>query len=295
VGLWVQNVGVKAPSLPPAVSARAAAESFDTPDQMDGWTWTSLDDGTFLDLEELDAIATEAAGEAGAPSLAYSVHDSDSVYVVGADGSGVRFRLMVNPEAWEDELPPQDVDGAVAWASDHGALDPSREDIDAVLARTFVFAEEGLDVLFSCMGLLPAGAAEGAQELDVSVVEQASADVWNWLQSVPAPEERFLERGRWHATLQHGDLSGHLIAAEEEMETAYIDERLERTLIPATLISGFVARAKQPIVFLGAMPTREELSTVLVRQSVTLGSWQGVPEDVPRDLASTAAWVLSLG
>jgi len=28
---------------------------------------------------------------------------------------------------------------------------------------------------------------------------------------------------------------------------------------------------------------------------VALGSWQEVPEDVPRDLVSTAAWVLGHG
>jgi hypothetical protein len=83
--------------------------------------------------------------------------------------------------------------------------------------------------------------------------------------------------------------------AEEDTETSYYDERLERTVIPATLISGFVARAKQPIVLLGATGTREELSTPLTRSGATLGSWQDVPEDVPRDLASTAAWVLSQG
>ena len=296
MGLWVQNVGVKAPSLPPSVSARAAAESFDTPNQMDGWTWTSLDDGRFLDLEELDAIASEAAGEAGAPSLAYSVHDSDSVYVIGADGSGVRFRLMVNPEAWEDELPQQDLDGAVAWASDHGALDPSREDIDAVLERTFVFAEEGLDVLFSCMGLLPAEAAQGSQELDMRTVqEQAPTAIWSWLPTVPSPEERVLEHGSSYAPLQHGDISGYLIAAEEDTHVFHVGPQLDHELIPATAVSGFVVRANEPVVLLGAMPTRDDLSTVLLGHGMTLGSWQEVPEDVPRNLASTAAWVLGHG
>jgi hypothetical protein len=224
------------------------------------------------------------------------VHDSDSVYVVGADGNGVRFRLMVNPEAWEDELPPQDVDGAVAWASDHGALDPSREDIDAVLERTFVFAEEGLDVLFARMGLLPAEAAQGAQELDMRAVEeQAPAAIWSWLPTVPSPEERVLEHGSSYATLQHGDVSGYLIAAEEDTHVFHVGPQLDHELIPATAVSGFVVRAKEPVVLLGAMPTREDLSTVLLGHGMTLGSWQAVPEDVPRDLASTAAWVLGQG
>ena len=294
MGLWVQNLGVKATSLPPSVTSRAATESFGTPDQMEGWTWTSLDDKQFLDLGELDAIAGEAAGEAGAPALAFSVHDSDSVYVVGADSTGVRFRLMVNPEAWEDELPPQEVDAAVTWARDHGALDPSPESIADVLARTFVFGEEGLDVLFARMGLLPAEAAEGAQELD-DWVEAALADLWSEIEPVASPEERMLEGGRWHATLQHRDVSGHLLAAEEDTEVVSIGERLERELIPARAVSGFGLRANEPIVLLGQTPTREDLWNEGTRQGLELGSWQDVPEDVPRDLASTAAWVLAHG
>jgi hypothetical protein len=262
---------------------------------MEGWTWTSLDDRTFLDLGDLDAIAAEAAEQAAAPTLAFSVHDSDSVYVVGADSTGVRFRLMVNSEAWEDDLPPQDVDAAASWARDHCALDPSPEEIAEVLARTFVFGEEGLDVLFARMGLLPAEAAEGAKELD-DWPEQGSAEVWSTLESVPSPEERVLERGRWHATLQHGDMRGHLVGAEEDTRTFRVNgERLEYEWIPEKAITGFVVRANEPIVFLGQASTREELWNDLTRQGVTLGSWQEVPEDVPGDLASTAAWVLAHG
>jgi len=168
MGLWVQNVGVKAPSVPAAVASRAAAERDSTPEQMDGWawaTWATLAGGAFLDLEELDALAADAAREAAVPALAYSVHDSDSVYVVGGDPSGPRFRLMVNPEAWEDELPPQEVDAAAAWAREHAPLDPSPEEIADVLGRQFVFAEDGLNVLLARMGLLPAELGEGAQEM----------------------------------------------------------------------------------------------------------------------------------
>jgi hypothetical protein len=105
MGLWAQNVGVNAPSLPPAVLARAGSELFGVPEEMEGWTWTTLDDKSFLDLGELDALLADTAKEAGAPALAFSVHDSDSVYLAGADASGLRFRLVVNPEAWEDQLP----------------------------------------------------------------------------------------------------------------------------------------------------------------------------------------------
>lgn len=261
---------------------------------MEGWTWTSLDDRTFLDFAELDAIAAEAAGEADVPSLAFSVHDSDSVYVVGADSTGVRFRLMVNPD--EDALPPhQEVAEAVAWASVHGSLAPSQEDITEVLDRTFVFAEEGLDVLFARMGLLPAEAAEGLfEQRDVQFVG-ASAGVWSRLESVSSPEGRVLESGRWHATLQHFDVSGYLIAAEEDTKIFRVGEQLDHELIPGKTVSGFVVRANEPIVFLGAMPKREDLWNSLTWQGVHLASWQEVPEDVPRDLASTAAWVLTHG
>ena len=168
MGLWVQNVGVRAAAIPSAVAARTVAEADSTPEQMDGWawaTWATVADGNFLDLEELDALAAEAAGEAGAPALVYSVHDSDSVYLTGADPSGARFRLMLNPEAWEDELPPQEIDAAAGWARDHAPLDPSPDKIADVLGRQFVFAEDGLNVFLARMGLLPAELAEGAQEM----------------------------------------------------------------------------------------------------------------------------------
>ncbi len=168
MGLWVQNVGVRAPSVPEAIAGRASAQPDSTPESMEGWawaTWATLADGNFLDLEALDALAAEAAGEAEAPALAYSAHDSDSVYLTGADHSGARFRLMLNPEAWEDELPEQQVDEAAAWARDHAQLNPTPDQIADVLGRQFVFAEDGLNVLLARMGLLPAEFADGAQEM----------------------------------------------------------------------------------------------------------------------------------
>jgi hypothetical protein len=63
VGLWVQNIGVRATELPPAVTERAAAEPDTTPEAMEGWMWASLERGTFLDLDELNALAGEAAAQ----------------------------------------------------------------------------------------------------------------------------------------------------------------------------------------------------------------------------------------
>jgi hypothetical protein len=222
------------------------------------------------------------------------VHDSDSVYLVGGDPSGVRFRLVVNPEAWEDDLPRQEVEEAAAWSRDHAPLDVSPEEIAGVLAQQFVFGEEGLDVLLARMGLLPAEAAEGATELDEGAA--ADLDVWTWLEAVPSPQERILERGRWHTSLQYGDVEGHLLAAEEDTERLVIDARVDPPVmseVPEQAVSGFAIRRGEPILFLAQMSTREELWNELTRQGVTLRPWAEVPESVPRDLASTAAWVLT--
>jgi len=292
VGLWAQNVGVRGPSLPEAVRARAAAETAGVPEQMQGWSWATLDD--FVELDELERVLVEATEQAAAPGLAFSVHDSDSVYVVGADPLGIRFRLVVNPGASEDELPRQELDEAAAWSRDHAPNDPSREEIADILNRQFVFGEEGLDVLLARMGLLPAEAAEGAEELDMGV--PANTDVWSWLEAVPSPQTRILERGRWHTSLQHGDVAGHLLAAEEDTKRLMIDARVDPLVmseVPDEAVSGFVIRSGEPIVFLGQVSTREDLWNDLTRQGVTLGQWAEVPETVPRDLGSTAAWLLS--
>jgi hypothetical protein len=279
-------------SLPEAVLDRAGAENVGVPEPMEGWTWVTLDG--FIDSDELDGLAAIASKHADAPALALSIHDSDTVYVVGADPSGVRFRLVVNPEAWEDELPPQDLEAAAAWSREHANLDPSSEEIAAVLARQFVFAEEGLDVLLALMGLLPAEAAEGTEELGMGVA--ANADVWSWLEAVRSPQTRILERGRWHTSLQHGDVAGHLLAAEEDTKRLMIDARVDPLVmseVPDQAVSGFVIRPGEPIVFLGQVSTREDLWNDLTRQGVTLGQWAEVPETVPRDLGSAAAWLLS--
>ena len=291
MGLWAQNVGVSGSSLPRVVLDRAGAENFGVPEPMDGWTWATLDN--LVDLGELDDLAAVAAEHAEAPALAFSVHDSDSVYVVGADNGGVRFRLVVNPEAWEDELPRQEVEEAAAWSSDHAALDPSPQEIADVLARQFVFGEEGLDVLLARMGLLPAEAAEGAEELGEAATD---LDVWSSLETVPSPRERKLERGRWHATLAHGEVRGHLLAAEEATEHLFIDASADSPSIsglPVIGVSGYAIRAGEAIVFLGQMSTPEEVRDELTRQGIKLGSWAEVPDSVPHDLASTAEWLLT--
>jgi hypothetical protein len=37
MGLWVQNVGVRAPSVPAGIAGRAAVQQDSTPEAMEGW------------------------------------------------------------------------------------------------------------------------------------------------------------------------------------------------------------------------------------------------------------------
>jgi hypothetical protein len=281
MGLWAQNIGVNAPSLPPAVVARAGSELFGVPEEMEGWTWATVDDKSFLDIGELDTLLADTAKEAGAPALAFSVHDSDSVYLAGADASGLRFRVVVNPEAWEDELPRQEVVEAASWSKDHAPLDPSPEDIANVLTRKFVFGEEGLDVLFARMGLLSSRAGRSAPppaEAPEEIGDASMSKVWNSFEHVDAPKEQILERGRWHAKVEHGDVRGRLLAAEEAEQG---------------WVSVYGVRPGEPIVSFGRqIETLEVLWAEATRQGMTLGPWEEVPDGVSRDLASTATWLL---
>ena len=250
MGLWAQNVGVMGSSLPQAVLARARREQFGVPEGMDGWSWATLEG--FLEIDELDRLATEAGQHAGGPTLAFSVHDSDSVYLVGADATGIRFRLMVNPEAWEDEPLPQEIDEAAAWSKEHAPLDPSSKDIADILGRQFVFGEEGLDVLLASMGLVPVEAAEGVQEMHGEAANLSELDVWSWLEAVPSPQERVLEHARWHTSLQQGDVEAYLLAAEEDTKRLVIDARVDPLVmseVPEQAVSGFAIRPGQPIAF----------------------------------------------
>jgi len=237
---------------------------------MEGWNWTTLDG--FVDLAELDELLAAATNEVAAPALAFSVHDSDTVYVAGTDPSGLRFRLVINPDAWEDELPPQQLDEAVAWSREHARPDLSKSDLGDVLERDFAFAEEGLDVLFVRMGLVPA-----SLDSHPSGHEPPPVDFWGTFEPIDAPERQILEGGRWHTTFQYADVSASLIAAEEP---------------PSPWVSAYGARRGVPIIHFGKAQTREELWSEATRQGFTLGEWEEIPESVPRDLASTCAWVL---
>lgn len=289
MGLTVQNIGVRALSLPRVVSRRAAVEPVGVPQGMTGWTWASLDDRHFQETGELDALAAEAGLETSGPVLGVSIHDSDFAYVVGADASGVRFRVLVNPRAFEDEAGPQDLEPAAAWASEHAPLDPSPEALSEVIARDFVFAEEGLDVLFARMGLLPADAAEGVEELPDDAVDAVS--LWSELTGVDAPEAISFGGERWYALVRHGELSAHALAAEAALEVLHVEPGSDPWTEAREGVSGFLVGSDK-IVFLGTVETRERLAQDLLRQGATVGAWEDVPEHVEGNLRATADWIL---
>jgi hypothetical protein len=287
------------------VQERAGRERFGIPEPMEGWAWASLDPSDFLDFDRLDEVVAEAAARASAPALGFSVHDSDSVYLVGADSGGRRFRLVVNPEAFEDELPDQDVVEAAAWAAEHAPRAPSVDEIEEVLARDFVFAEDGLDELLGQMGLLPPDAAAGAQELGRATAASMERKPFDWdeLEAVAAPELQPLRGVRSWASIAFQGVEGQLLMAEQElrvlmlatgMDTAMVEQAVRRMgMAPIAGALAFALRPSGEIAYLGHLPSREAWRSELTRQGVELGEWQPVPEEVSRDLAAAAAWVRS--
>jgi hypothetical protein len=91
-------------------------------------------DEDFADLHLLD----ERVRALGRDAIGWSIHDSDGVYVVGTD-----FRVMINRSRFDDTYgspPPDEV---------HALPDAARE----VVAREWVFGEEGLHALLVALGL----------------------------------------------------------------------------------------------------------------------------------------------
>ena len=283
---------------------RAGRENFGIPEPMEGWAWVSLDTSDFLEFDRLDELVAEAAASASAAALGFSVHDSDSVYLVGGDPRGRRFRLVVNPEAFEDELPGQEVEEAAAWARDHAPQAPTAEELADVLSRDYVFAEEGLDVLLAGMGLLAAEAAGRAEELSgaggVGGVERLRFD-WNELDLVAAPDRQPLLGRRWWASIADADGKGYLLAVEQDlrvmmfatgMDAPMVEQAIEIMGIPEFAgVTGFAFQSAGKIFFLGHMDSLDAWRLELTQQGVEVSEWREVPDDVARDLAATAAWV----
>jgi hypothetical protein len=327
MGLWVQNVGVRAHELPPSVAAHSSDESFGVPEPFDeAWTWTSLDDDVFLDSDGLDDLAERAAIEAAAPVLAFSVHDSDSVYLVGADVRGIAFRLGINVAAF-DEGAPDAVEGArdaAVWAAEHAPASPSAEELIDAVARRYVFAEEGLAVVLAQMGLVPEDAVGGVAELeadelddveegdgddeDDAPLEQGPVDFTAW----PPADDRALPEERWYATLSGAaGPEGHwwIVAFYDERPVEYtvfegagVDVEAMRLTLEASGLdrqSGFWAYVCGPDGAPRSLDypskTLEDLARELRDPHVRLrvGDWEAVPRDVPATLSETCAWVSS--
>ena len=182
---------------------RAQQDGFGLPELMEGWTWASLvgvEEDEWLEFPELDDLVASAALDAAAASLGFAVMDSDSVYLVGADPSGVRFHLVVNEEAFDDEPPAQQVDEAAAWARDHAWLDPAPNELRDVLQRRYVFAEDGLDVVFA-RTLLPPGVERSSttpeREDKLLEAEQAAR-----IASLDEVADLSPESERWYAPIR---------------------------------------------------------------------------------------------
>jgi hypothetical protein len=314
VGLWIQNVGVRADHLPVSLAARAARESFGLPEPMEGWTWTSLagwDEGADgLELQELDALAAAAAAEAGAPVLAFSVHDSDSVYVVGAQPGGAAFRLVVNEDHWDaDTPPPQELYEAVAWAREHALRAPSVAELQEMLARRYVFAEEGLSVVLARMGLLPPEAEHEVEEEDEEDREERArpASLEDVGDLAPGRDDRSLDGERWYTTVTgfrgREDERWTVVFAEVPlpMRVMGIDlpEGLAETLTRAVEATGMgqalawlCRRGDRMRMLDPVFDSRDELTRELAGpySNLEVGEWRRVPEDVERKLSATIDW-----
>jgi hypothetical protein len=60
---------------------------------------------------------------------------------------------------------------------------------------------------------------------------------------------------------------------------------------PIAGVAAFVLRPGGEASFYTHVPSLDVLSDGLAKQGAEVGEWHEIPEDVPRDLASTAAWV----
>lgn len=313
MGLWIQNLGVGADRLPPSVASRAAPESFGLPEPMAGWTWTSLagwgEGADGLELGELDELAVTAATEAEASALAFSVRDSDSVYLVGAQADGIAFRLVVNEDAWDDGPPPRQLDEAAAWAREHAPRGPSPAELHEVLARRYVFAEEGLAVVLARMGLLPPEVEQEVEDDDDPEERARVASLDDVAGLAPGGDDRSLDGERWYAPLSgirgREDETWVLVFAEVPMPMRVmgfgLPEGLARTLTEAIGASGvgqalgwLCRRGKHLRMLDPIFDSRAELTEELAGpySNLEVGEWRPVPEDVDRTLSATIAWAV---
>jgi len=102
MGLWVQNLGVGVADLPADVRDLADDGRYWLPEKtLGGWSWASLKD--MLSFDELEELTVRVSTAEGAPALAFSLHDEDSVVVIGVAPDGVPFRFVMNARAFNEQ------------------------------------------------------------------------------------------------------------------------------------------------------------------------------------------------
>jgi hypothetical protein len=308
--LWIQNVGVRASDVPSRLRDRAAPVTAWLPDTP-GWSWVSLDG--YLEADELDALVVDLAAEAG-QALAFSVHDSDSAYVVGAT-AGDRFRLVVNPDSYNGGAPPQELDAAAAFAGVDVA--PLRE----ALEPDYVFAEQGVWVVLARMGLVPEGAPPETIDVDDPDDEEPEEDDgWDgdhvasldeWGEPVVADAAPPLPGSRWAAEVSglagQDDRRWLVVAAEFPEEWINFTGLHPADFPPAirdlyaAIPAGFGLQLR--IWFSDGERCYEAAAKASslgeLREMITgpgcnqeLGAWVAVPEDVLGSLSDTIAWAV---
>jgi hypothetical protein len=331
MGLWVRNVGVRAPVLPASLAALAARKSEWVP-QTRCWTWTTLrgeeEGGEEPDEEQLEEIARRAAAEASAPALAFLVDDSDVAYLVGADTRGIGFRLVIGEQ---EGRAPQEFEQAAEWAAEHTPVAPTAEAVREAAGRPYVFAEEGLWVVLATMGLVPgeeAGGAELMQERDVAddwteederrerEVLARVASPEDWGEPVGDPEVVELAGRRWYARIEFPTRERErwaVVAHEVERDfltaagflPSQFDAETVRKVLPEDLqkrlaqkqtgIAAWLCTRGQIREVESVFPSLKSLRSQLAGpgSNLRMGDWREVPQDVPAKLAETAAYALS--
>ena len=290
MGLWIHNVGVRAASLPEWLAARASSEPAWLP-RASGWSWISIDD--FIEETELDELVHRLASEAAAPAIGFSVYDSDAVYLVGRDAADRRFRFIVNEESYRgyDGEAAQEPEAAIAWSAAHTPKTISRDELDEVARTNYVFAEEGLWVLFARLGLVP---EEDAGEPETIGDEEEFGEDRDELVLEPAlytpiavdmelPDRVYVAE----ITYADGD-SGQVLIVEHDLRADALIGVDDESVTYCYAIAADGEIALRTISNGGVALLRNSLAA----QGCRVEGWAALPAGVPRTLRAATAWVL---